>query len=144
MLIFSQKGKITPRQDKTNIIIPFSVPENTKKLIVHYSYSPKLVTDKKTVLRYLEEGRIKYDTDFDFSEFGEVKNHITLSFDECGKYRGACHRQPNEMTVIIAESGSTPGIENRKIKSGEWDIMLNVHFIGCDVDYSIEIESEAE
>lgn len=144
MLIFSKVGKLTVDDDKMNIILPFSVPQGTKKLIVYYSYSPKLVEDERLALQYLEEGKKKYKTDFSFDEFKEVKNHITLSFDECGKYRGACHRQQNEMTVIIAENDSTPGIENRKIKSGEWDIVLNVHFIGCDVDYSISVEGESE
>lgn len=144
MLIFSKSGKLTVKDDKTNVILPFYVPSETKKLIIHYSYSPKLVEDERLSLRYLEEGRKKYETDFSFDEFREVKNHITLSFDECGEYRGACHRQPNEMTVIIAEKDSTPGVENRKIKSGEWDIMLNVHFIGCDVNYSISVEGESE
>lgn len=144
MLIFSHKGKITPEQDKTNIIHCFSVPKDTEKLTVKYKYYPKYITDEAQVRHFLEEGRKKYDTDFDFGEYRSVNNHITLSFDECGKYRGACHRQPNEMTVVIAENDSTPGIENRKVESGEWDIMLNVHFIGCDVDYSVEVEGECE
>ena len=73
-----------------------------------------------------------------------VKNLVTLSFDENGEYRGACHRQPNEQTVIIAESGSTAGILNRPITAGKWDVMLNVHFAGCDIDYTIEIDGEAD
>lgn len=142
MLIFSKRGQLTPKEDKTNIVIPFSVPEGTNRLTVRYSYSPKLVGNEKTALHYLEEGRKKYKTDFSFDEFKEVKNLITLSFDECGEYRGACHRQPNEMTVIISDKNSTPGIENRKIRPGEWNIVLNVHFIGCDVKYSIEAEAD--
>lgn len=144
MLIFSKSGKLTVKDDKTNVILPFYVPQGTKKLVIHYIYSPKLVEDECLARRYLEEGREKYKTDFSFDEFKEVKNLITLSFDECREYRGACHRQSNEMTVIIGEKNSTPGVENRKIKSGEWDIMLNAHFIGCDVVYSIDVEGESE
>lgn len=144
MLIFSKQGKITPEQDKTNIVFTFDVPFGTKKLTVNYSYAPKLVENEELAVSYLENGRKKYDVDFDLELFKPVKNHITLSFDECGNYRGACHRQPNEMTVYIAEENSTPGIENRKIMSGQWDVMLNVHFIGCDVEYKIEIEGESE
>lgn len=144
MLIFSKSGKITPQQDKTNITFHFSVPKGTEKLIIHYEYSPKYVEDSAEALRYLQEGRQKYKTDFSFDEFRDVKNLVTLSFDECGEYRGACHRQPNKQTVIIAEKDSTYGVENRKIKSGDWDVMLNVHFAGCDIDYKLEIEAEGE
>lgn len=144
MLILFRKGVITPKDDKTNIVIPFSVPCGTKALVVHYGYSPKLVENEEVALRYLQEGREKYNTDFSFEEFKEVKNLITLSFDENGKYRGACHRQPHKQTIIISESGSTYGIEDRPIEPGQWDVMLNCHFVGCDVKYEITVEGEAE
>jgi hypothetical protein len=73
-----------------------------------------------------------------------VFNLVTLSFDENGEYRGACHRQPNNQTIIIADNNSTPGILNRPIKSGEWDVILNIHYAGCDIDYKIEIDGEVE
>lgn len=142
MLIFFKKGIVTPKDDKTNIIIPFTVPNGTKSLVVNYRYSPKLIEDEEEALRYLEEGREKFDTDFSFEEFKEVKNLITLSFDENGKYRGACHRQPHRQTVIISDGGSTYGIENRPIEPGQWDVMLNCHFVGCEVKYEIAVEGE--
>lgn len=142
MLIFFKKGIVTPKDDKTNIIIPFSVPNGTKSLVVNYRYFPKLVEDEEEALRYLEDGREKYKTDFSFEEFKEVKNLITLSFDENGKYRGACHRQPHRQTVIISDGGSTYGIENRPIEPGQWDVMLNCHFVGCEVKYEIAVEGE--
>lgn len=73
-----------------------------------------------------------------------VNNLVTLSFDENGRYRGACHRQPNEQTVVISEKGSTPGIVNGSVEAGDWDVMLNIHYIGCTVQYSILITGEAE
>lgn len=142
MLIFQKRGKITPKQDKTNIIHTFSVPDGTEKLVVNYEYSPKLVENETLARQYLIDGREKYKTDFSFETFREVKNLITLSFDESGEYRGACHRQPNKQTVIISQSGSTYGIENRQIKPGEWSITLNCHFVGCDVDYILEVEAQ--
>lgn len=142
MLILLKEGVITPKQDKTNITLPFSVSKGTEKLIIKYEYNPKIIEDEALSGKYLENGRKKYNTDFNFDDFKEVKNLITLSFDECGKYRGACHRQPNTQKIIIAESGSTYGVENRKLEPGEWDVMLNCHFVGCDVNYKIEVEGE--
>lgn len=145
MIIFSKQGRITEQDDKTNISFDFTVPDGIKKLTVKYSYSPKEVEDRISANRAIVSGMKKYGVSFaDPEAFMPVKNLVTLSFDENGGYRGACHRQPNKQTVIISESGSTPGILNRPIKAGNWDIMLNVHFAGCDIDYSIEIDGEAE
>lgn len=143
MIIFNKEGRITPAQDKTNIRLDFTVPNGAKKLIVRYHYSPKDVEDEKLACQLIYNGMKKYNMDVaNVTSFTPVHNLVTLSFDECGEYRGACHRQPNNQTVIIAENGSTPGVFNRPIKAGQWDIMLNVHFAGCDIDYTIEVEVE--
>ncbi|MFR5875356.1 MAG: hypothetical protein ACLUFN_02575 [Eubacterium sp.] len=145
MIIFSKQGKITEHDDKTNIVLEFTVPNGVKKLTVTYSYNPKEVEDKALARKAIANGMNKYGVNFANPEaFMPVKNLVTLSFDENGEYRGACHRQPNNQTVIIAESESTAGIFNRPIQPGKWDVMLNVHFAGCEIDYNIEINGEAE
>lgn len=145
MQLFETRGKITPLQDKTNIVHHFSVPDGVNKIAVKYSYSPKTVDDKDLAVRALQKGMKKYGvTFFDPERFMPVNNLITLSFDERGEYRGACHRQANKQTIVIAGKNSTPGILNREIQPGDWDVMLNVHFVGCDVDYNIEITGEVD
>jgi hypothetical protein len=145
MEIFSKQGKISKSDDKTNITLNFIVPDNTTKITIKYSYSPKEVEDKSLASKAIIEGMQKYNVDFaDKESFMPVFNLVTLSFDENGEYRGACHRQPNNQTIIIADNNSTPGILNRPIKSGEWDVILNIHYAGCDIDYKIEIDGEVE
>lgn len=127
--------------DKTNICHTFSVPENIKKIIVKYSYSPKTVENKSLAEQKISQAMKKYKISFaDPASFLPVKNLVTLSFDENAQYRGACHRQPNEQTIIIADTDSTPGIINREIQSGQWNVVLNVHFAGCEIKYNLEIE----
>ena len=145
MNILSKAGTITPEQDKTNISLDFNVPEGVKRLKVEYSYSPKEICDRSTANALIVSAMKKYDIGFANPEaFLPVKNLITPSFNECGEYRGACHRQANRQTIIISDSDSTPGIINRPLKAGNWDIVLNIHFVGCSVDYSIEIYGEVE
>lgn len=145
MTIFKKAGKITPADDKTNIKLDFHVPDGISKLTVKYSYSPKTIEDKNLADLAVATGMEKYGVHFaNPDEFKPVKNLVTLSFDEKGKYRGACHRQPNDQTVIIGETDSTPGVFNRKIMPGNWDIVLNVHFAGCEIEYNIEIDGEGE
>lgn len=143
MQIFTKTGVLSEKDSKTNISFGFSVPNGAKKLVVKYSYSPKTVDDEQKAGQLVVDGLKKYDLQVvNASAFLPVLNFATLSFDECGEYRGACHRHPNEQTIVIAEEDSTPGIFNRPIKAGEWDVVLNAHYIGCDVDYSIDVEVE--
>lgn len=145
MKLFSNSGTITPDQDKTNIALQFNVPHGIKKLKVEYYYAPKEVSDKESSDKLIAVAMKKYGIRFANPEaFLPVKNLVTLSFDEVGEYRGACHRQPNRQTIIISGKNSTPGIINREIKAGSWDVVLNIHFVGCDVNYSIEIDGEVD
>lgn len=145
MQLLKISGIINECDDKTNISHSFSVPENTKKITVNYSYSPKTVENKTLAEQEIAQAMKKYNIRFaDPASFLPVKNLVTLSFDENNQYRGACHRQPNEQTIVISETNSTPGIINRKIQSGQWKIVLNVHFAGCEIKYNLEIEGEEE
>lgn len=145
MLILNKSAVISEKDDKTNIKLDFTVPQGVKALKVEYSYSPKEVENKALANKAVVASMKKYNVTFANPEaFYPVKNLITLSFDENGKYRGACHRQPNKQTVIIADKDSTPGIFNRPIEAGEWDVVLNVHFCGCEVKYNITIEGVEE
>lgn len=146
MLIFSTKGKVTTANDKKNLIHRFDVPENIKSLTIKYSYSPKTIENREKAVSLVRGCFEKYDERLigKPADYLPVKNLITLSLDENGRYRGAAHRQSNDQTHIISENFASPGFIKGKINSGEWDIMLNVHFIGCDADYNITVEGEAE
>ena len=137
MLIFKTTSELKKEQSKTNISHTFTVPGNVTALEVDYSYTPKTVQDgedsvKEALARYGEGNESP-------SDFMPVSNLLTLSFDDPEGYRGACHRQANTQKVIIGEN-STPGIFNRKIKSGKWRVTLNAHYIGCSVNYELIIK----
>lgn len=144
MIILNTSGKIATSQDKTNISIPFFVEKGVKKIIVEYSYSPKTV-DEALAKVQIADCLKKYGIDgHSVDEFLPVKNLVTLSFDDTNGYRGACHRHANTQTIVIAQNDSTPGIVNAPITSGEWVVMLNVHSVGCEVEYNISITGVEE
>lgn len=146
MLIFSAKGKITTDNDKTNLIHKFDVPDNIRSLKIDYSYSPKTLESREKAVEIVHACFQKYDEQIHgrASDHLPVKNLITLSVDENGKYRGAAHRQADTQTHILSEDFASYGFSKGKIESGEWDIVLNVHSISCDVEYTITVEGEAE
>jgi hypothetical protein len=143
MIVFSTKGKITADNSKTNIVLPFDVPSGVNRLVVKYSYSPKTVEDKVKAISQITKAMEKYNVDnVNASDFLPVNNLVTLSFDDNGVYRGACHRQANNQEIIISSSNSTAGVINAPINQGQWNVVLNVHYAGCDIDYTIQIEGE--
>ena len=144
MILYSKQGIILPSQDKTNIALPLTVPNGIKEIKIKYSYSPKTVEDSAAAEKAVVEGMKKYNVPLDdVNRFLPVSNLITLSFDDPDGYRGACHRQPNKQLITIGQN-STPGIFNRKITAGEWRIVLNVHYAGRKIHYSVEAEGVSE
>ncbi|MCM1286298.1 MAG: hypothetical protein NC213_08710 [Acetobacter sp.] len=144
MLIFSTKGRITTANDKTNLIHRFDVPENMKSLKIKYSYSPKILENREKAVEIIKSTYEKYDEILRGrpAEYLPVKNLITLSVDCNGRYIGAAHRQDNEQEHVISSEFSSCGFIKTEVEAGEWDIMLNVHSVSCNVDYVIEVEGE--
>lgn len=146
MVIFETKGKITVANDKTNLVHRFDVPQGTAKLTIKYSYSPKTLENREKAVEIVKDCLNKYAEPMlgQPKDYLPIKNLVTISVDENGKYRGAAHRQTNEQEHIISEDFASVGFEKGRIEAGEWDIVLNVHSVSCDVDYNIIVEGEAE
>lgn len=146
MLIYTVKGKITIANDKKNLIHKFDVPNGIKSLKISYSYSPKTLESREKAVEIVKNCFEKYDEQLTGkpADYLPVKNLVTLSLDENGKYRGAAHRQADKQEHIISEDFASYGFQKGKIEQGEWDIVLNVHCVCCDVDYVITVEGEVE
>lgn len=144
MTILEAKGKITEANNRANLIHRFDVPEGINKLVIKYSYSPRILEDREKAVRLVKEC---------FEKCGEkiigrpadnlpIKNLVTLSVDENGSYRGAAHRHCDSQEHIISKDFASPGFLKGEIHQGEWDIVLNVHSVSCDVYYNITVEGE--
>lgn len=144
MLIYNMKGKITAANDKTNLMHRFDVPENIKSLTIKYSYSPKTLESREKAVALVEDCFEKYGETLTVkaSDYLPVKNLVTISVDCNGRYIGAAHRQANEQTHIISREKSSFGFIKTDIEAGEWDIVLNVHYACCEIDYTIIVEGE--
>lgn len=145
MTIFEKTGRITPEQDKTNISLEFNVPGGIEKLIIDYEYSPKILENEEKAEELLAKSIEKYLGDEYKAEprdFMPVKNLITLSLDDNGKYRGAAHRQADKQRHEISKDFASVGFMKGEIHSGKWQIVLNVHCCACDVDYKIKVTGE--
>lgn len=146
MILFQKKNKLTVKDDKTNIVHKFDVPENIKAIKIKYSYSPKNLDDRESAVNIIKDCFKKYDENMVGrpSDYLPVKNLVTISVDGNGKYIGAAHRQSNQQEITISSDFSTPGFEKYGIDAGEWDVVINVHSISCDVEYIVEVEGVEE
>lgn len=145
MLLLEKIGRITPKQDKTNIPIEFSVEKGTEKFVIEYLYFPKKCSDgdAREMLVNSIEKYLGKDCGAVPEDFMPVNNLITLSLDGNGVYRGAAHRQANEQRHEIGEDYASPGFLKGKIDAGSWQVVLNVHCCACPVSYKIKITGEA-
>lgn len=148
--ILEKQLKLTPGNEKTNVVVPFKLEENYKKLFISYSYAPKLLEDREKAEKLIEENLIRDAGDdaaqySDYEKFMPLKNLITLSLDSDSDYRGAAHRQDSEQHHEIGVDFASPGFIRGKIKKGKWRLVLNVHAVVTDeVSCFIKVEAEEE
>ncbi|MDD6658850.1 MAG: hypothetical protein PUE60_02105 [Eubacteriales bacterium] len=144
MILLNAKGKITLHNNKTNLIHRFDVPNGLKALKISFEYSPKTLENREKAIEEVKVCLEKYDEVFDGkpADYLPIKNLVTLSLDANGRYIGAAHRQSNKQEHIISADKSSVGFIKTEIEQGEWDIMLNVHSVSCDIDYKIIVEGE--
>ncbi len=145
MVVFETNGQITSKDDKSNIVIPFTVNNNFNSLTIDFSYSPKNLEDKEKLTDIIKNALEKYSNGYYCGHPEQYikysTNLVTLSLDENGKFRGAAHRSSNKQHIVIGED-STKGFLDRKIESGNWDIVLSVHLALCNIDYKIVVNGE--
>lgn len=132
--VMEREVTILPENNKTNIILPFTVSEAAKLMKITYSYSPKILEDSERAKLLIEEclekdaGEFKKDYP-DWEEFLPLKNLITLSLDSPEGYRGAAHRHDHEQTHILSEKDASAGFLKGEITAGEWRLTLSVHTV---------------
>jgi len=136
-ILLKKSIRVTLEDEKTNIFIPFSVPEGCGKIEIDYSYSPKDLEDEKRSRGLIKENLIRDGWDEiaekgDYKEFMPLKNLITLSLDSPEGYVGAAHRQASQQHHEISEEFASVGFDRVKITAGEWSLALNLHAVVTD------------
>lgn len=149
--IILKETKITlhPDDEKSNIYIPFNVPQGTYRLCITYSYSPKILEDEEKSVELIKENLIRDAggdwTEYeDYNEFMPLKNLVTLSLvSPDGTFRGAAHRQADKQYHEICRDSASPGFIKGDIATGQWKLCLNVHALVTDECIcNVKIEGE--
>lgn len=136
---------LSTKHDKTNVILPFTVPHDFARLEISIAYSPKYITDPEDVKKAVMDCYRKYLLPEDVPETVDpsqfrLNNLLTLSLDCNGRYVGAAHRQAPLQFHVISKEKSSRGFWKCKVEKGEWRAMINVHSLAAGtVDYEIQI-----
>lgn len=150
IILKQTQAVLRPEDSKSNLYFPFTVPEGTKKLLITYSYSPKLLEDKEKSYELVRENILRdapEDTDryTDYDEFLPLKNLVTLSLDSPTAFRGAAHRHDERQHHEIGRDFASPGFLKGSINAGQWRLSLNIHAVVTEVcTCKIKIEGETE
>lgn len=150
MILKKTEIRLEKSDGKTTKHIPFSVAEGVKKLIITYSYSPKILEDKEKSYELIKENIIRDGGENvegykDYEQFLPLKNLVTLSLFSPEGFRGAAHRQAESQLHEISEEAASYGFLKGKITKGQWELCLNVHAIVTEsCDCIIKIEGECE
>ena len=54
-VLLKKSVTVTPKDEKTNIFLPFTVEDSLKRLEIDYSYSPKELEDEEKSIRLVKE-----------------------------------------------------------------------------------------
>lgn len=128
--------RVLPEQEKTNLILPFTLPFDAQKLQITYTYAPKILDgapacEKAEACLCRDAGEYR-DTYPEAADYLPLKNLITLSLDAPDGYRGCAHRQAPQQVHILTENTASPGFLPGKMQKGAWRLMLHVHALVTD------------
>lgn len=122
--------------DKTNIFLPFQLIKPYRRLMIHWRYTPHLVTDNRIAAyeierccqRYLPEGKWP-NKPIHPDAYDPLFNFVTLSLDSPAGYVGCAHRHDADMRLTVSETDASPGLEPCPICPGPWRAALHVHAV---------------
>lgn len=149
MTILDKTLIITPRDDKSNIVVPFTLPGDAERMIIACRFEPKVIEDKALARQAALANIGRYVPRYQLPLYQKEQadsvnlvNHLTLSLD-CGEeYLGCAHRHAPEQTHEISESFSSPGFRRFRPRAGEYQAVINVHSVTSkEVRYHITVEA---
>lgn len=136
-ILIKEEIRITHKDEKTNLTLPFYINEEAGELVIRFSYSPKTLEDIDAQNVLIEENLKRDAGEFageytDWKGYYPLKNLVTLSLDSPSDFIGAAHRQDREQEHIINEIEASRGFIPCKIEKGTWVLSINVHAVVTD------------
>ncbi|WP_199624609.1 hypothetical protein [Paenibacillus alkalitolerans] len=149
VLLFKASNELSACCRQSHTVHRFNVPTGAERLIVRFSYAPKRASDVPRGKRLIEAAVRKYEEPDDYERLLErytidtLQNLLTVSIDDPAGFRGAAHRPSPEQTIVLGESGASPGFIAGTIRSGFWEVTVSVHeIVTSTCMYRLAVEAE--
>ena len=158
MRLLDVEDSLTPADHQTHRRYPFAVPANCTRLSLHVQYAPKFASAAETSrlvahavahqhADLLTRGVEPALTDaWAQAAVGpeRIANLPTVSLDDAsGVYRGAAHRQPADMRLVLASDAASPGLVAGPLPAGEWQLTVSIHtLVSPSVTLSIHVGAD--
>jgi len=127
---------ITPKDDKTNVAVPFTLMEDADRLEITCEFSPKEIGDEALARQAALANIGRYVPRYQLPLYKEqlaggliLVNHLTLSLDQGENYLGCAHRHAPRQTHLISQAHSSPGFTRCRPAAGSYRAVINVHSI---------------
>lgn len=144
MVLFDEERVLDPQADKTNVVLPFTVPAGLTTLQIEMEYDPPTPPEsvgreavKAALARYA-----RAVTQPDPDGYLPVYNLITLSLDDPSGYRGAAHRRATLQCHRLTAETASPGFLPGALQPGQWQAVLSAHCVLCPVTCRVRVTGE--
>ncbi len=149
--IISRNIVLTPKDNKTNIIIKFMLKQDYESLHFKTDYSPKFLQDDKKAKILIDKalddfmGDTPQRSTVDWKKYLPLTNLITFSLDAEQKHLGCVHRGAPKQDFMVSENEASLGLETHSPTKGEYRVVLNVHSVITDsCEYKLEVYAGEE
>lgn len=121
---------ITPKDNQTNIRLPFTLKRDFEQLEITFQYGPAFATEEEA-LPFIMAVLPRYVNEEVTPEIARgylpVENLVTVSLAYEGQYIGARHTKDRDQTIVLSSGAASLGFDPFPICAGEWELQLNVH-----------------
>ncbi|MCY6371068.1 hypothetical protein [Clostridium ganghwense] len=149
-ILFQQEGRIGKEYDRRHIVYEGIFEEDYKGIEINFEYSPKLVeSDEKAeiIIKDLIDKQIigEEKEKVIWDKYKNLKNLVTISFDDKNGFRGCAHRHDKEQSHIISQEYASPGFIKGLVPKGAFKVILSVHALVTDeCFYKVKIIKRGE
>lgn len=152
MMILDEQLTFTPRDDKSNYAIDFTLPETFETLCITCHYTPKSIEDATLSHQAVIANIGKYVPRRQFPLYRQqmesgvaLVNLLTFSLDCDDAYIGCAHRHPARQKHRLSATEASPGFVPHPIRPGRWRAVINIHSITSpEVHYHLSIKALKE
>ena len=149
--LYELKGTLMVCCIQSHINHNFFIDKDLHSIYIQLKYDRSSISDdeaKRLIQARITEDSGSYSKDTinnlmdSWERFRNIRNLITLSFDDSNGFRGASHRGVEDLRITILPDFATEGYIKGVIPKGTLNVTLSTHALVKDCFYHLKIETD--